>query len=84
VFLITNALAEYGNESAINMAEELPAPGLMLSITVIVGTLAARAGIAATSNKARAAERARLAGIDISSSGTMCRAREVQPWRYAT
>ena len=42
------------------MAEELPEPGLIVSITVSVGTLVARAGIAATSSRARAAERMRL------------------------
>ena len=36
------------------------------------------------SSRARAAERARLAGIDSSPSDTMCRAREAQPWCYAT
>jgi hypothetical protein len=33
------------------------------------------------SRRARAADRARLAGIDDSSTGTMGRAREAQPWR---
>ena len=36
------------------------------------------------SSRARAADTIRLIGIDASSSGTMCRARGAQPWRYAT